>query len=67
MSTVTIKRSDRTIVFNMAERDKIRELLKGRMRWDSRTNRWMAVGELDELENVLTEAGYEVRFLGPPR
>ncbi len=67
MPTVTIKRSDRTIVFNMAERDKIRELLKGRMRWDSRTNRWMAVGELDELEKVLQEAGYEVKFLGPPR
>ena len=67
MPTVTIKRSDRTIVFNMAERDKLRELLKGRMRWDSRTNRWMAVGELEELEKVLVEAGYEVKFLGPPR
>ena len=67
MSTVTIKRSDRTIVFNMAERDKLRELLAGRMRWDRRTNRWMAVGDLNELEQVLKEAGYEVRFIGPPR
>ncbi len=67
MPVVTIKRSDRTVVFNMAERDKIREILKGRMRWDSRTNRWMAVGELDELEKVLAEAGYEVKFLGPPK
>ncbi len=67
MPVVTIKRSDRTVVFNMAERDKIREILKGKMRWDSRTNRWMAVGELDELEKVLAEAGYEVKVLGPPK
>lgn len=65
MSTVTIKRLDRTVVFSMAERDAIREVAKGRIRWDSRTNRWLAVGDLEELSKVLQEAGYEVKFIGP--
>ncbi len=66
MSTVTIKRSDRTMVFSMADRDKMREILKGRMQWDRRNNRWKAVGALDELQKVLEEHGYEVKFVGPP-
>lgn len=65
MSSVTIKRSDRTVVFSMAERDAIREVATGRIRWDSRTNRWLAVGDLEELAEVLRDAGYEVRFVGP--
>jgi|GEM_PF-1347942 len=65
MSTVTIKRSDRTIVFSMADRDKMREILKGRMQWDNRNNRWKAVGALDELQKVLEAHGYEVKFIGP--
>ncbi len=65
MSTVTIKRSDRTVVFSMGEREAIRELLKGRIRWDRRTNRWVAIGDLEELAGVLEQAGYEVRFVGP--
>ncbi|MSP14073.1 MAG: hypothetical protein EXR62_14100 [Chloroflexi bacterium] len=63
MSTVAIKQSDRTIVFSMAERDQIREHLKGRMRWDSRTNRWQGIGNLDELVEVLKQAGYEVKLI----
>lgn len=66
MPTVTIKRSDRTIVFSMADRDKMREILKGRIQWDRRTNRWKAVGALDELQKVLEDHGYEVKFVGPP-
>ena len=65
-TTIAIKRSDRTIVIPMQERDKIREVLKGKMRWDRRTNRWLGLAPVEELKEILEAAGYEVRLMGPP-
>ncbi|MFQ5857723.1 MAG: hypothetical protein ACE5LU_19120 [Anaerolineae bacterium] len=66
MSTVAIKRSDKTLIFGPTERDKIREVLKGKVRWDRRTNRWLGLAPIAELKELLEEAGYEVRLMGPP-
>lgn len=66
MSTVAIKRSDRTLVFGPTERDNIREVLKGKVKWDRRTNRWLGMAPVEELKELLEEAGYEVRLMGPP-
>ena len=66
MSTVAIKRSDKTLVFGPAEQDQIRGVLKGKVRWDRRTNRWLGLAPIDELRELLEEAGYEVRLMGPP-
>ena len=37
---VTINRRDRTMVFPVNERDKLRDILKDRIWWDRRSNRW---------------------------
>lgn len=66
MTTITIKRKDKTMVFPVVERDKLRELLKDRIWWDRRSNRWAGRGDLDELKEILEEAGYEVKLVGPP-
>ena len=63
---VTIKRKDRTMVFPVNEREKLRELLKDKIWWDRRSNRWSGRGDLEELKQILEEAGYEVRLSGPP-
>ena len=63
---VTIQRRDRTIVFPVTERDRLRELLKEKLWWDRRSNRWSGRGDLDEIKQILEEAGYEVRLSGPP-
>ncbi|MFN8496804.1 MAG: hypothetical protein U0641_03030 [Anaerolineae bacterium] len=62
---VTIKRKDRTMVFAPTELEKIRTVASGKVRWDRRTNRWTALGELDELAELLTNAGYKVNLVGP--
>lgn len=62
---VTIKRKDRTMVFAPTELEKIRTVASGRVSWDRRTNRWKAVGELDDLADLLTAAGYKVNLVGP--
>ncbi len=62
---VTIKRKDRTMVFAPTELEKIRTVAAGRVSWDRRTNRWKAVGELEELADLLTQAGYKVNLVGP--
>lgn len=62
---VTIKRKDRTMVFAPTELEKIRTVASGRVRWDRRSNRWTAMGELDELADLLTQAGYKVNLVGP--
>lgn len=62
---VTIKRKDRTMVFAPTEVEKIRTVASGRVSWDRRTNRWKAVGEIDELADILTQAGYQVKLVGP--
>ena len=66
MSTVAIKRSDKTLVFGPAERDSIREILKGKVKWDRRTNRWLGLAPIEELQSLLEAAGYDVRLMGPP-
>lgn len=62
---VTIKRKDRTMVFAPTEVEKIRTVASGRVSWDRRTNRWKAVGELEDLADILTQAGYKVNLVGP--
>lgn len=64
---ITIKRKDRTVVFPVSERDKLRDLLKDRLWWDRRSNRWSGRGDLDELKEILEAAGYQVKLSGPPQ
>jgi hypothetical protein len=61
---VTINRRDRTMVFPVSERDKLRELLKDRIWWDRRSNRWAGRGDVEELRKTLEEAGYKVKLIG---
>ena len=61
---VSINRRDRTLVFPVTERDKLRELLKERIWWDRRTNRWAGRGDVEELKTILEEAGYQVKLMG---
>jgi hypothetical protein len=65
---VTINRRDRTmvfpVVFPVSERDKLRELLKDRIWWDRRSNRWAGRGDVEELKGILEEAGYQVKLVG---
>jgi len=61
---VTISRRDRTLVFPVTEREKLRELLKERIWWDRRTNRWAGRGDVEELKTILEGAGYQVKLMG---
>ncbi len=61
---VSISRRDRTLVFPVTERDKLRELLKERIWWDRRTNRWAGRGDVEELKKTLEGAGYLVKLIG---
>jgi hypothetical protein len=61
---VTINRRDRTMVFPVSERDKLRELLKDRIWWDRRSNRWAGRGDVEELKDMLEGAGYQVKLVG---
>ncbi|UCC87521.1 MAG: hypothetical protein JSV81_22120 [Anaerolineales bacterium] len=61
---VTINRRDRTMVFPVSERDKLRELLKDRIWWDRRSNRWAGRGEVEELKEMLEGGGYQVKLIG---
>ena len=61
---VTISRRDRTLVFPVTEREKLRELLKERIWWDRRTNRWGGRGDVEELKAILEGAGYQVKLMG---
>lgn len=63
-TVVTINRRDRTMVFPVSERDKLRELLKERIWWDRRSNRWAGRGDVQELKEILEEAGYQVKLVG---
>ncbi len=60
---VSISRRDRTLVFPVTERDKLRELLKERIWWDLRTNRWAGRGDVEELKTILEGAGYLVKLM----
>ena len=61
---VSISRRDRTLVFPVTERDRLRELLKERIWWDRRTNRWAGRGDVEELKATLEGAGYLVKLTG---
>ena len=61
---VTIKRKDRTMVFPVNERDKLRDILKDRIWWDRRSNRWAGRGDVEELKEILEGHGYEVKLMG---
>jgi hypothetical protein len=50
------------MVFPVNERDKLRDLLKDRIWWDRRSNRWAGRGDVDELKEMLKEAGYLVKI-----
>ena len=62
---IAIKRRDRTMVFPVSERDKLREILKDRIWWDRRSNRWAGRGDVEELKEILEEHGYAVKITGP--
>ena len=62
---VAIKRRDRTMVFPVSERDRLREILKDRIWWDRRSNRWAGRGDVNELKTILENEGYRVKLVGP--
>jgi hypothetical protein len=62
---VTINRRDRTMVFPVSERDRLRDILKDRIWWDRRSNRWAGRGKVEELKQILEEHGYQVKLTGP--
>jgi hypothetical protein len=62
---ITINRKDRTMVFPVNERDKLRDLLKERIWWDRRSNRWAGRGDVEELKEILEGQDYEVKLVGP--
>ncbi|MCC7354218.1 MAG: hypothetical protein IT330_10710 [Anaerolineae bacterium] len=64
MPNVTINRATKAMIFEPDEKQKIKDALKGRMRWETGANRWLANGDLDEIALMLRSAGYEVDFIG---
>lgn len=62
---VAIHRKNRTMVFPATEREKIKELLKDRIWWDRRSNRWAGRGDVNELKELLETEGYSVKLTGP--
>lgn len=62
---IAIHRQKRTMVFPATERDKIRDLLKDRIWWDRRSNRWAGRGDVNELKEILEAEGYTVKLTGP--
>ena len=62
---ITINRRDRTMVFPVNERDRLRDILKDRIWWDRRSNRWAGRGDVNELKEILEGQGYEVKLVGP--
>jgi len=62
---VTINRRNRTMVFPVNERDRLRDILKDRIWWDRRSNRWAGRGDVNELKSTLEEQGYKVKLVGP--
>lgn len=62
MVQVTLRKKDRTIVFPVSEREKIRDLLKEKIWWDRRSNRWAGRGDLTEIQKILEAADYLVKM-----
>lgn len=67
---ITINRATKTMVMPQGEADKIKDIVGGRIRKVGSltsaggTNRWVAGGDLNELAQVLRDAGYEVQLVG---
>ena len=67
---ITINRATKTMVMPQGEAEQVKEILGGRIRKVGAltsaggTNRWVAGGDLDELVELLTEAGYDVHLVG---
>ncbi len=61
---ITINRRDRTMVFPVNERDRLRDILKDRIWWDRRSNRWAGRGDVNELKDILEKEGYVVKLVG---
>lgn len=64
MASVTINRATKTILVDVEDKAKVKELLHGRMRWETGRNRWFATGDLNEIAEILKDDGYEVDFIG---
>ena len=62
---ITINGRNRTMVFPVNERDRLRDILKDRIWWDRRSNRWAGRGDVNELKQILEDQGYEVKLVGP--
>lgn len=69
---ITVNRATKTMVMPQGEADKIKDIVGGRIRKVGAltsaggTNRWVAGGDLEELAQLLREAGYEVHLVGQP-
>jgi len=67
---ISINRSTKTMVMPQGEADKVKDIVGGRIRKVGSltsaggTNRWVAGGDLEELVDILREAGYEVQLVG---
>ena len=64
-NVIAIHRKNRTIVLPAVERDKVRDILKDRIWWDRRSNRWAGRGDVNELKAILEAEGYTVKLTGP--
>ncbi len=67
---ISINRSTKTMVMPQGEADKVKDIVGGRIRKVGSltsaggTNRWVAGGDLEELAEILREAGYQVQLVG---
>lgn len=67
---ISINRSTKTMVMPQGEADKVKDIVGGRIRKVGSltsaggTNRWVAGGNLEELAELLREAGYKVLLVG---
>ncbi|MDM8519520.1 hypothetical protein QUF64_05680 [Anaerolineales bacterium HSG6] len=64
-TVIAIHRKNRTMVLPAVERDKVRDILKDRIWWDRRSNRWAGRGDVNELKAILEAEGYTVKLTGP--
>ena len=67
---ISINRSTKTMVMPQGEAEKVKDIVGGRIRKVGSltsaggTNRWVAGGDLQELADILREAGYQVQLVG---
>ena len=67
---ISINRSTKTMVMPQGEADKVKDIVGGRIRKVGSltsaggTNRWVAGGDLEELAEILRDAGYDVLLVG---